>query len=602
MITLSTFQKRLSDTATQPEPSSKHIKGQKQQLLQWAAGLSVQTEAQQAHQLEEVLNELAVTDLADERRLHLMDIVVTATDRLVTSLHKHYIYELGALIEEQIKYLDQVKSLYYLTILVYDGVVNRQRMFLEQQHARGGSSAWRRLLSLPKATPLTLAAAIYQTLATYRKLIYEKSTFYQALPTELWGSLNKLYYLACEYHVADTDLSSYVVTRQASTIHKLYLQLCLHSLLNVRTLRRPSILMVQRLIPLWAQYISATKVPDTQTRMFIDLCGDSPPDYYSASSSVNPYDENYNCLFIDIELLAEHLKHHQQSLLDKNHETVESRLVTKVLMMLDYRYLHRQTAKATKVSPKLPATLVTGFNDIHYCVAGEIGLMSLIDAPTLALEQRPRHDTRPKKDESITMLEVETFDSTDNLSHFRTLRLLSKQDLFTKKMIVDDKLSKPASALQSLESLSLTQVQSNTAPPLLRMMKLFLLCRPHNKNKLKWSLGIVRWLNLESENKQSNRIERIEVEWQVLGHGLTACALRLDSSDKLDSRGQHFVPAFIIEEDSDLQTESSLLVPPYLFHTHDKVIVRIGNTQTALRLEQSLLNTEEFIQYKVVQV
>lgn len=600
MITLSTFQKYLSNTATLPMPSSKHIKSQEQQLRKWAASLSIQTEAQQAHQLEEILTELAVTDLDDERRIHLMDIVITATDRLVTSLHKHYIYELGALSDEQLKYLDQVKSLHYLTILVYDGVVRRQSPSSNHKKTTGTMMDWKRLLHLPKAAPLTLAAAIYQLLLTYQKLIYEKSVFYQQPPAQLWNALNKLYYLACEQNIAYADLSSYVVTRQVNTIHQLYLQLCLHSLLNVRTMRRPSILFVQRLIPLWAEYISATLTPQTDTRIFIDLHSSRPPDYFTANSTINPYDENYDCLFIDINLFAIHLQHHQKALLDRDHETVEYRLVTKVLMMIRYRYLDRQSVMPTKISPKQFATLITGFNHIHYYVAGDIGLMQLVNAKSLSTEHLPRQDTRPKKSTPISEMAVETFDSTDIFSNYRILQLLSDKDLFTKNVVVDDKLSKSSvTDFNDLDKMNLTKIQPNTAPPLLRMMKLFLLCRPRNKNKLKWSLGMVRWLNLESDTTES---KSIEVEWQVLGHKLTACALRLDSSDKRDNRGQHFVPAFIVEEDTDLKTESSLLLPPYQFHINDKVVLRIGKTQTPLRLEQCLLSTEEFSQYKVVRL
>ena len=617
MITLSTFQKYLANDAALPTPTSTHSEGQAQQLRQWAAGLSMQTEAHQAHQLEEVLTELAVTDVEDAQRLQLMDIVVTATDRLVTSLHKHYIYELTALSAEQMKYLDQVKSLYYLTILVYDGVVKRQSRALEQ-HAQG--AGWRRLLGLPKSAPLTLAAAIYQSLVSYQKLIYEKSLFYQQPPDELWGELNKLYYLASEHKVAHTDLSRHVVIRKVNSIHQLYTQLCLHSLLNVRTMRRPSISLLQRLLPVWTEYVHATRAPKTKTRLFIDLQGNNPPEYYTTTSSINPYDEQNDCLFIDIESLAAHLQQSQHTSSDKPQESVEYRLVNKVLMLLNHRYLNRQTVIATKMSPKQRATVVTGFNGIHYHVAGETGLLTLIDAPTLPPEQLPRHDTRPKKGESISIMAVETFDSTDVFSHFRTLQLLDSNDLFTKKTLIDEKLAKPsAEHSQDLQNVSLSQMPPNTAPPLLRMMTLILLCRPHNQNKMQWSLGMVRWLNFEntatpndpkhSDDKQSNssknaqtKSNRIEVEWQVFGHGLTACALRLDNSDKLDNRGQHFVPAFIIEEDVYLKTDSSLLVPPYLFHTNDKVIVRIGSTQTTLRLQQSLLNTEEFSQYKVVQV
>ena len=130
---------------------------------------------------------------------------------------------------------------------------------------------------------------------------------------------------------------------------------------------------------------------------------------------------------------------------------------------------------------------------------------------------------------------------------------------------------------------------SNTAPPPLRAVSLFLLCRPNITTKLKWSLGMVRWLNLDSDDT--------EVEWQVLGHTLNPCALRLRNLETLDSR---FAPAFIIAGDDDLQTGHSLLVPPYQFHSEDRVIIRIDNEQKSLRLQRCLLNTKEFSQYEFI--
>ena len=104
-------------------------------------------------------------------------------------------------------------------------------------------------------------------------------------------------------------------------------------------------------------------------------------------------------------------------------------------------------------------------------------------------------------------------------------------------------------------------------------------------------MGMVRWLNLDNKP--------IEVEWQVLGHELTACALRLDIRDH---RGQSFMPAFMVAGDKDLQTEFTIIVPSYHFQANDKVMLRLNDKQKALCLQQCLINSEEFSQYKVIQI
>ncbi len=614
MITLSAFQQYLSSRASLPQTSRKYLNEQEQQLLKWAANLPVQTEAQQARQIEQILTELTVGDLEDELRLKLASIVISASDRLVTSLHAHYIYELGALNEEQLTYVEQVKSLYYLNILVYDGIVQRESLALNYQQRTPTMQGWKRFLSATKTLPLLLAVAIYQSLIVYQKLLHEIAILYQQPPQHLWAAFNQLYNLACQHNIAHVDLSTQVAARQAISIHDLYSQMCLYSLLNVYAMRRSNIILVHRLLPLWADHINATIEPQTHTRVFVDLQSDNSPDYLTANSTINPYDEDRNCLFIDLEPLAVHLQERQQALFENGNMAIEYQLISKVLMTINHRYIERHTSIPTRYSPKQRATIITDFNDIHYHVAGARNLTSIIMAENLPIEQLPRYDTQQKRNAKQALLEVDTFDSTDTVSHFRALHLLAAQDRQAptedgKKRQVG--LTKTQSSLHTSMSEPMVSNNANyagdttanigedsstinpadTAPPPMQLMTMFLLCRPNNDTKLKWSLGMVRWLNLKNEYT--------EVEWQVMGHALTACGLRLDDRD---NRSANFMPAFIVAGDDELQTEYSVIVPSYHFKTADKVIIRIKDQQKMMRLTKCVLSTEEFSQYKVEQL
>ena len=594
MITLSDFQNYLSHKAPLKQPSHNYVNGQEQQLLKWAASLPTQTEAQQAMQLEQILTELAVADLDDKLRLKLLSLVSCASDRLITSLHKHYNYELGAFNNEQLAYIAQVESLYYLTILAYDNVIQRKSLALNDQQSTTSGHGWRRFLTLAKTSPLILAATIYQSLITYQKLLYEQNISYQQPRPYLWAAFNELYHLACKVNVAHTNLSTQVVTNHALSIHDLYVQICLHSLLNVRAMRRPNMLLTQRLLPLWSTHVQATIEPQTETRIFVDLQSDNPPEYLTANSAINPYEEHHRCLFIDLEPLTAYLHQRKQALLDSNNAAIEYQLVNKMLMAIKHRYVERQMVMPTKYHSKQRATIIRGFNNIHYEVAGAHSLMSIIAASELPTEQLPRYDTQPKKDTVNITLNVETFDHADTTLQFRTLHLLPTEDLTQLQTAIDERVEKPSSHLNKTIVTDVdthTTDKLNTAPPPLGLMSLLLLHHPNNSSKLKWSMGMVRWLNFE------NRY--IEVEWQVFGHVLTACALRLDISDH---RSQCFVPAFMIAGDKELQTEFTIIVPPYHFQSNDKVMLRINNKQKTLCLQQCLINSEEFSQYKVIQI
>lgn len=628
MITLSTFQEHLSSKVPLALPSGRNFDGQEQQLLKWAALLPLKTEAQQAEQLEKIFAELAVADLEDKLRLKLISIVITASDRLIATLRKNYIYETGSFTASQLSDMAQVKSLYYSSILVYDSIIRRESFPLDSplQYAPSNNQ-WKRYFTFAKTQPFILAVAIYQSLLIYQKLLNESAISYQKPPASLWSALNQLYYLASQRDLSDIDLSSALITRHADNIHQLYCQICLHSLLNVRAMRRSSILQVQRLLPEWSEHITATIDPQTGTRIFIDVRSDHPPTYLTPYSTINPYDEQHDCLFIELASLVSHLQARTQILADDSNNTVEYCLVTKVLMAITYRYIQPQLTIPTKYSPKQYATVVTGFNDIHYHVAGAQSLMSLIAVQKLSHDQHPRYDTSPHKHAVSKVLEVEVFDGTDISSHFRMLRLLPIADKVNVPVSKQGKSSLPSACLKTNSDQQAEAAKSTdndhftTAPPSLRLMNLFLLCRSDTDStkpiKPSWSMGIVRWLDLDnqsidnqktnsqkangqSSDNQNSDNQTSQVEWQIIGDQVTACAIRLD--DRNTARSQHFVQALIVGGYEQLQTVSSLLLPAYHFQVNDRVMMRIGDKQEPLRLQRLLLSTEGFNQYEVVRL
>lgn len=591
MITLSTFQEHLSSTEALPLASKRSANGQEGYLLKLLAALPSQTQAQQAEQLAKILTVLRVANIDDSQRLTLMATVIDASDQLIATLRQSYIYETGALSDIQMGYVAQIKSLYYSMIMVYDRVIRHKTSLLNNQRKYAASNGWQRYFNGDKSSSTTLAIAIYQTLLMYQKLLGEEALCYQKPSSYLWHKINQLYYLAYQYHAAEINMSVTAGVQRAKTVHQLYCQICLYSLLNVRAMRRPNILLVQRLLPEWAKHIVATIEPTTETRVFVDLQSDNPPTYLTASSTINPYDDRYHCLFIEIAPLVEYLKRRKQALVKEGGDGVESHLLNKIAMTLNYRYLQPPLTLATKHSAKEDAVLITGFNNIHYRVSHSHSFTSLIAIKELPDEQRPRYDTVNKKQDSSHVLASETFDRNDDLSLFRTLRLLPTVDILNKDHFHKDRFHEESVHENSLNIVADDNTSATTAPPALHMMSLFLVCRSDTITPPDWSMGVARWLDFDSKNP--------EIEWQVLGHQLVACGLRLEGRE---TRSRHFVPAFILGRDERLQTTGTLIVPTSYFQTDDRVIMRINSKQTPLRLGQRLLITDEFSQYEVVQL
>ena len=256
-----------------------------------------------------------------------------------------------------------------------------------------------------------------------------------------------------------------------------------------------------------------------------------------------------------------------KTLIDTDRRGVEYFLINTVSMAIRYRYIQPKRMPPIDHNTKQTVTLISGFNEIHYRISNGEAFSSLIASKNLPEYQQPRYDTLPKNIATHKELRADTSEGNNQLSHFRTLRL------FLDSSVPIDKID------------DLTSI----VPPL-QIMSLFLLCRKDKATAPKWSMGVVRWLNLDSA--------KLELEWQILGHKIIACGICLQDRQ---NRSQHFVPAFVIGADEHLQTSYSLLLPTSHFQTDDKVIMRINDQQKSLRLGRSLIVTDEFSQYEGVQ-
>ena len=341
-VQLSTFQESLTTKISLMTSEVNDVNKCEQQLIKQIASLPVQSEAAQAEQLESMLTGLGVADMDDALRLRLLAIVMTTIESFIATLRKLYLYEIGTLSQQQLEAVGQVESIYYLALMNFDAIIQRENLRLDYQLQRVKPSFWQQMITQQPKLPSTLAVAIHQALTIYQNLLFEKAICYQKPLRNIWLSLNQLYFLACEYNITDLNLTPHIATREASTIHQLYCQICLYSLLDVLTMSRSTMLLVMRLLPEWAAHIVTTLEPQTKTRIFIDLNDDAPPQYLTATTSINPYEDKHDCLFIELDPLAIYLKQRQRKLLTKDNALNEYQLVTKILTVITYRYLTRE--------------------------------------------------------------------------------------------------------------------------------------------------------------------------------------------------------------------------------------------------------------------
>jgi len=583
MITLSMFQEGLNSIDPLSPLSNRSVNGQERYLLKTLTTLHTQTQEQQIEHLESVLRVLHEASIDNQQRLELMTAVVDASDRLIATLRQHYIYETGALDQTQMSCVAQIQSLHYLIIMVYDKVILRETQWSQAPSNHSSGKRWQRFFGAETKPDSTLAIAIYQSLLRYQKLLAEETLCYRKPADYLWSRVNQLYYLAYERKVSDIELSLHTVTHQTSSIHQLYCQICLHHLLNVRAMRRRNILLVQRLLPEWAKHMVATMEPATDTKVFVDLHSSHPPSYLTVNSYINPYEDRHDCLFIELTPMVRYFDARKKALL-KEGNTIEYSLLNAISMTISYRYLQQPLTLPTQYSSEQQEKLITNFNDIHYYVGHSKTFANLIDVKYLREEDRPLYDTFDRGRSSEISIKI--FDDHDSFSAYRTLHLLPKDSEINKNVADKNILNKEDINVEDTDP-----DVSTTAPQPLHTMSLILVSRSDPTQQPNWSIGVVRWLNVDTKNP--------EVEWQVLGHEIVACGLRLEGGQK---RSRHFVPAFILGKDEKLKTMGTLIVPPSYFQADDRVVMRIGNKQTSLRLGRRLIMTDEFSQYEVAQL
>jgi hypothetical protein len=599
MIDQSTFIEYLTATPEPQEITFSHIGPLGVNAEQWVINVATKPEAEQCAQLEKTLSELILVQIPEEQLLKIMLPVFKATERLIAQMRNSYKYEAGALTLEHQAAVERVKSLYYMSILVFNGLIER---LLAKRLPPSSAEAvsWARLLPIARTSPNSnnLAVAIYWTILCYQKLLLEFAVAYQRLPPILWQQLNRLYLLAVNEDVVKVDISRHPIVNSSSTIHQLYTQVCLFNLLNLTTYRRQDITGIHRLLPKWASYLKITLLPESKTRLFINLQGDKGPEYLTPNTPINPYDDENTCLFIELPPLLAYLQNPRQG--GKVIDSYEQRLMEQTVVTLEHQYLKPQRRATARKTVNHKATLITEFNRIHYHIAGKTSLGNLIQQKNLPEMYLPKYTTRPRRGTEDVMIRVKLLDQSLGGYRFRTtdvLNMLSEIPMeeapaeAPRPMLTIPNDPSGSWLLDSLDTGNRVMATSEFAPPVLQVMSLFAIHNDLEKNSKKWEVGLVRWIEAADE--------QIEVGAQLLGRSVTACGIRLDNND---GRSQDFVAALLIAGNADLNTKSSLMMPRYHFKEGDRVVLRIQDKQTRLSLRTNILNTDDIDQYEIAKL
>ncbi|MDO4250006.1 MAG: hypothetical protein Q4C68_00695 [Moraxella sp.] len=575
MLAFEKFEKLAQGEVAQRPVEMALVGKQGEHLSAWQDALIHLDRYEQHRQLTVVLGEMVVADIKDELRYQILDKTLTMVERLVARLHSDYIYSPQSPALEQRSSVQEVRSLYFLLILAYQGIAYRAYEKIghdgigQEEHQSTKPHWFKRLvgalpsnvvrngmtLDLMNPSKRLFALSVYRIMGVYFKLLLEFALTYQKTPRSLWGRMNDWYLKSVMIGVENVHVSQLGDDLAHYSIHHQYVQSCLASFANLFAYRREDILNIFKLLPTWAKRTRTTFVPHERLKVFVNLQAATPPELITPYASINPYADNQVCLFFDTTELFHHL-HKLQDIGKKQSDggSFESRLAKMVLLSFERKFDSSASIGGTS---EYLAQMQTGFSAIFNRLADDKSFAQLIHQAHLPSIYHPKIKQGGSRvpDEKV--------------------RVLTKSDLNVHFICGE-----------------LRETLAEPAPtrPYLPVFGLFALRSHQSTNKHPWRLGIVHWA--EPRNDQ------VAVDGRFLGRVLSVCGVRLMNQDM---RSQDFVQALLVAGDG-LGQQTTLVMPRYHFKEGDMVMLRIDDKESMLRLEQNLLSTDDVEQYQIVRL
>ncbi|MBE9590758.1 hypothetical protein IM753_07150 [Moraxella sp. K127] len=562
MITLQKFERLITAPLAQKPVTLTYFDQTGANLSTWATTLSIRPKHEQYTELRTALSEVLVCDMHDGQKLALMDELMVVVERVVGQMHADYVYEHQSLSDEQRSSVHEVRSLYFLMILVYRNIAVRHQNAVVSAH--GGGKKWlNKIMSAKKSGVLTAERdifiyAVHQFMVLYVKLLMEYALTYQKAPKVIWREVNTWYLTTLNLGVCHESIQDFDKNYPKTSIHDRYMQACGASFGNFFAYRRQDILNAFKVLPLWVKYFKTTFDANPEFRVFVNLQGAEPPEVITPYASVNPYSDEHRCLFFDLEGFTRHMEQVSSGeYIDGTAQSLfEMRFAKMVLLAFEQRSSHdRQDDRHER-----KAELLVGFASIFNEISGGQNLSTVIRERGLPADFHVKISAS-----AIGMVApkemVKVSYKNEAVARFR----FGAQGMDEKDEILSSR-------------------------PLIHLYGLFALKSAISTNKNPWRLGMAHWVE-KSDNS-------VAVDGRFLGRVLMAVGIRLR---KQDGRSQEFVHALLVDGDG-LNEQSTLIMPRYHFKVGDYVVLRIDTKEMELRLERNLLTTDEIEQYQIVRL
>lgn len=568
MLSLEQFERLVAAPINKKAGSLTTLGGLGERLEAWATNLPLLDKHIQYRQIKAVLGELVFADMADDAKIKILERIFIANERLVNQMRQTYVHTPQSPLAEQKACVDEVRSLYFLLILAYQGIAFDAHDKLNQENGGDLSKKSGLLSRLTGSLSVNVARngiaidvvgeprklfilSVYRLMGLCHQLMMEFAFTYQKTPKSLWRLMNGWYLKAAVLGV-DKQCVSKLFGLSEGCIYQQYTESCMASLVNLFAYRRADIISIFKIAPTWASHIKTTFTAHEDLKLFVNLQADTPPELITPYASINPYSKDYVCLFFDIAPLIAHINSTMNS--EQAPSAFEMRLANIAMTALEHHSMDMSAPRPKQQS----AQMLSGFGNIFRQIAEGKAFYQVIAQSQLAEVYHPKR----------------VLEASDDV-HTESVRLLRKSEAGVQFVLSGEGQDGHVSMLTR---------------PYLPAFGLFALKSLQSTNKHPWRLGIVHWVQPCDEH--------IEVEGRFLGRLLSVCGVRLSGRDP---RSKDFVQALLVAGDS-LNMRTTMVLPRYHFKAGDTVVLRVDTKETTLRLEQNILTTDDIEQYQIVRL
>ncbi|MFW2177700.1 MULTISPECIES: hypothetical protein [unclassified Moraxella] len=557
------------------------IGNQGEGLLQWQVHFNQLSVTEMYNEYKIVINQLMVAEMAEAKRLQLMNQVNKVAVRLMGQLRLEYQNQLGFLNERQQQTLDSVLSIYYLGVMFYHSVWQR---IAEQPQAEAKGFLGGLFGTKSDSNDGLIEQCIYGMVNCLRLALLEKHVGYRRDTHILWSYLHQCYRLVLlnqwqHFSVAlvSFEKSNSVLTQSPLQLGQLYRHCILNELLNPYACRRPDLLALQALSEHWVDDIRVEADNYSEPYIFVDLQGNQPPQIMHTGLDINPFAKHSECLFISLDKLDQKLN----NIIAKREQSDDMEVILNARhAKLMYDNLVNALNPPIQYKPvDEPYQVVVGFKQIHYMVANRTSLGNLIHAHELPERYRPSHQNIEKLNKSKA---VSLVGQQDNHYHFT-------HDYHYES----DELSQHISQSRTAQYTAIGQLQ----------VKSLIALRHTNDPQKTWYLGYVQSVCQSLQRSPSDeRSVKVSIDtWvDIFASNMVACGIRIQ---KHGNRQPNFMPALVIPQNVSLNRQkTTIIMARYGYNLEDKLILRIDNKEVIIRLTKLVSHTDDIEEYMFVRV